>query len=247
MKPTGKTSRAVLLTGAGFSKDPWGRLATEICIQVFGHPALAGHPNVRELLKNNPNDYELALDETRKQSPASACALEKAIVAAFIGMDDTMRRAGPKPVGSKYWSHLIQAFMGMGWDKSIDTGFFFTTNQDLLVERTYFNGSRPRCDLILPGDPRPAKWQLGTSQPWFASPQGSTLHELMVELDPTIQSSFVGRFNYVKLHGSANWRSITGDGMLIMGGSKPVQIAAFPILQQFHNQFRSVLHAGTFA
>src|SRR6185436_2198755 len=51
---------------------------------------------------------------------------------------------------------------------------------------------------------------------------------------------------YFKLHGSSNWKLETGDTVMIMGSAKAAAIPRFPVLQWYHDEFRTRLsQSGT--
>lgn len=146
----------VLLTGAGFTKNFGGPLARDLWGLIFNNPILDQAPNVRAaLLKNfdfesvysaimsgarppfETGDREVGWDDQRN-------ALGKAVNDAYeyIDMkvrDFSFRTDARYPVNIYKVQELISSFAG----DPKKPGFFFTLNQDLFVERHYYNGQRP--------------------------------------------------------------------------------------------------------
>src|SRR3990170_2919744 len=50
-----------------------------------------------------------------------------------------------------------------------------------------------------------------------------------------------GRFHYVKLHGSMNWRSSDGKDAMVIGMNKLEQIGNEPLLEWYYETFKQVL------
>src|SRR6185312_310750 len=82
--------RFVLLTGAGFSRNWGGRVATEIWEDVFSNPSVQQRPALRTLLLNVGN-FEQALTTVRAggiYDKDDWNAIEGAIYGAFHRMDN---------------------------------------------------------------------------------------------------------------------------------------------------------------
>jgi hypothetical protein len=123
--------------------------------------------------------------------------------------------------------------MGKFAGTSDKPGFFFTLNQDLFIERHYYNGPTP----TLPG--------INRRQSWFTGERTSSLAAEKVVLPDSADgiASSISGFNYVKLHGSSNWYTADQQTMVI-GHAKKDQIAAQPILAKYFDVFRSALAIG---
>jgi hypothetical protein len=119
-------------------------------------------------------------------------------------------------------------------------GFFFTLNQDLLVERACTD---------LGGQTNISAFGLRHQQ-WFTdranlAPSQSLNVQLPTENEcPKLiaRSKQGGSLAYVKLHGSINWKSSTGDDCLVIGDNKSAQIEREPLLRQYFNLFKKVLN-----
>jgi SIR2-like domain len=106
------------------------------------------------------------------------------------------------------------------------TGFVFSLNQDMLFERIY-GTIVIRDKLTTPG----IQW-LSPPPPFPTDPtKGSA---------PVLER----RFNLIKLHGSANWRTSDGSVTMVMGDHKTATIAASPLLAWYLDIFETVLCAG---
>ncbi len=231
----GDSSKRVLLVGAGFSRNWGGRLAIEVWQDVFGHAAVKSRPAVIELLRGEAS-FEAALEIVRTDGAFSAedrLALETAIADCFERMDRQF--CEPNAAVSIY---TINSFIGRFCPGPVGqpTGYVFSLNQDLLLERKF--GTQPDVQkLSIPG----IRWQ--QQPPPF--PAGAwPIPEAILD-DPRSNAPILNRhFNLIKLHGSMNWRSGDGSRSMIVGGGKPASIAREPLLAWYQEVFEAVLSAG---
>jgi len=114
-------------------------------------------------------------------------------------------------------------------------------NQDLLFERFYFNTGVVTQSLqrwngvITPG----VREQRYGSHPY--NPGKSRWAPL-----PESEFQVADRFQpYFKLHGSWRWDDGTGQGLMVMGGSKVAVINAHPVLKWYHTEFERRLRGDT--
>src|SRR5689334_16693282 len=84
----GKFNGRILLTGAGWSRNWGGRLASQLWEDLIGHPAIQENARLRELLQSEPS-FEVALAKVRETPFASQDQqiFEKVILDAFVSMD----------------------------------------------------------------------------------------------------------------------------------------------------------------
>ncbi len=112
----------------------------------------------------------------------------------------------------------------------------FSLNQDLLLEIHYtpFFGPPGKWSGVIapgmqwarpPGHAGPIDWTTVTWRPTPSPPHGL--------LQP-----------FYKLHGSSNWRTETGEQLLIMGDAKTGAIDRFPVLRGYHEEFPARLNEG---
>jgi hypothetical protein len=234
----------ILLTGAGFTKNFGGPLAKELWSIVFSHPILEGAPDVRNLLRQDFDfesvyndvmrgpDLTLIAGEGAPTWESQQQALRTAVSEAYEYIDEkvrtfSFRRDAPYPVNI----YMVQEFISKFAGASSSPGYFFTLNQDLFIERQYFNGVAP----ALPGIQR--------SSSWFTTNGTQSLKaERRILADSAAGIAFTDSpFFYVKLHGSSNW--YTGDQeTMVIGRPKHTQIAAQAILTAYFDAFRSVLN-----
>jgi len=125
----------VLLIGAGFSQNWGGLLATEVSGRIMAHQAVQARPRLRELLLHEAS-FEDALEKVRTglYEEADAVAMETAIKAAFDSMDEGYKNPAPPVLSATindFIAHFCPGPVGIG------TGYVFSLNQDLLLERIY--------------------------------------------------------------------------------------------------------------
>jgi hypothetical protein len=227
-------SKRVLLIGAGFSRNWGGLLVSDLTGRIMAHSAVAARPRLRPLLMAEPS-FEDALEKTRTglYEAADAAAMETAISVAFDSMDEAYKNPQP-PVLNATVNDFIGRFcpgpVGIG------TGYVFSLNQDLLLERIY-GTIVTRQKLVLPG----ATWQTAP----HSSPMGAWDIPLASPVDPAVtEPQLLKNFNLVKLHGSINWRTTDGSSAIVMGRRKPLTIAKSPLIDWYHRVFERILASG---
>jgi hypothetical protein len=179
--------------------------------------------------------FEDALEKTRTGlcEAADAEAMETAIKAAFESMDEGYKNPAPPVLGE-----TINDFIGRfcPGPVGIGTGYVFSLNQDLLLERIY-GTIVTRQKLVIPG----ITWQ--EPPPYF--PAGAWPIPLASPVDPaTNEPQLLGNFNHIKLHGSINWRAGDGSSSIVMGRRKQLTIARSPLIGWYHRVFERILSSG---
>lgn len=213
-------ARRILLTGAGFSKNWGGYLAREVWELLLGHVAIRSDPRLRASLLEAPENFERALTAVRNSYPEGAATFENALLDVFFDQDESQC--------GDYFSFnegRFHRFLDAFRDPN-GTARLFTLNQDLFMER--------RCCLagavVSPG--------VGEAHfdDWKAALDGR--QGIRISASPKVALAS-GRLNYLKLHGSFNWRSESGDSLLVVGGDKGDQIARrYPLFAQYLSTFQ---------
>lgn len=233
-------NKFVLLTGAGFTHDFGGFLANEMWAVIFNNPEVGKYPRLKELLQSD-FDYEsiyYKVVDGHDFDDEAKNALTDVIFSAYKKMDDKIRSyyslGNSQPVNIPGVVKFIDRFSGLAQNtgKNNTKGFFFTLNQDLLVER-YFRDS--------------GLTTLYVNQPTVAIHQDKVFDEKTCsvvlspsELDKTNPLSS-SKFFYVKLHGSMNWYSSNGKRRLVIGRNKSQQISDEPVLKRYFELFERAL------
>ncbi len=199
----GSFSKLTLLTGAGWTQNWGGRLGSEIWQDLMGHQSIQGDECLRELLLNETS-FETALAMTQ-QAPFTAAhreAFECALLDTFIAMDREIARPDHSP-----WIniHKVRDLLFRFWEnrnQNVNTGYLFTLNQDLWLERNLSNQPAYSVGaLSLPGLERRSNQQI------FTAHIGHYSDQLVMKANenPANDSRLTGQFNVIKLHGSFNW------------------------------------------
>ena len=244
----GSHDRKVLLTGAGFSRNWGGYTAADMWSRIKGDSEVQENHELQDLLTSE-SSFELALAKARDGNVSTDAAekLEAATLRAFQSLDRQLvgaPRSGPNSINIYcVQKFLFRLFSPPETRGSIDTGYFFTLNQDLWPERFLFNEYVHHAKApILPGVSPEA------GQQFFNTNCPEEYTNLLVEIDPNAaEPSFKGhrgQFNLVKLHGSFNWRVSNGSPAMVIGDKKATQISNLPLLPHYHEAFTEVLHAG---
>jgi hypothetical protein len=221
----------LLLTGAGFSKNWGGLLASEVFNDLLSASEL--DQTTRDMLykANEPRGggFEAVLARLQGATDAANVKRCETLTSVLAGIFNMM--------GGAYMQRQFQfaAIPDTRYSLTPFLGRFdtiFTLNQDTLIEQKYLPGL-PTRRAHLPGLKfmNPSA-MTGAVQDKFAmmEPNPSDF-----QLSPSIQP-------YIKLHGSVNWmESNTGQRLLIMGGAKTALIGRFPLLKWYQDEFREAL------
>jgi hypothetical protein len=237
----GDFSRRALLTGAGWSRNWGGKLATEVWQDLIGNRSVRSNSRLRELLLREPS-FEQALGQALRDpfTDVDRQTLQQALHDVFVAMDrEISRRDHDSWINIYKVQELVYGFW-RGNALRVDTGFIFTLNQDLWPERHLFNE-------LTHGAPRPTLPGLSgrQNQQFFTSVMDIGSRDLTMEpVNTPSATPLRGSFNLVKLHGSFNWRTAGAEHMMVVGTEKTAQIAARPLLSWYSEIFKSVLAAG---
>jgi hypothetical protein len=219
-----------LLTGAGFSRNWGGWLATEAFEYLLGAPEIDDY--LRNILwgaKLRSEGFEGALSIVQdayasNKSDETKQHLDR-LTHAVIGMFNAMQAAFNK-LDYRESELRLQRFLS-----KFDA--IFTLNQDTFLETLY-------------AGPRWSERWYGSYLPYMklieepAQPYTFTLHYPMTQ-----DSAFITRENdqpIYKLHGSYNWFAEPhGERLLVMGGNKTATIGMFQVLARYQDEFQAML------
>ncbi len=231
----------ILLTGAGFTHNFGAPLAADVWNLVFNHRAVQGAERVRELLLHDQNfeDVYNTVITGETFTPEDRTAVRAAVSEAFDRIDEIVRdwvftTNAARPVNIYGVQRLIARFAGTPGR----TGLYFTLDQDLFLERQYYNGERPS----VAGIQHHPDWFSSSFSQRRLDPE----HHRVLPLDaPNVGALLAAhRFLYVKLHGSSNWFSSDGKQRMVIGRAKRGQIASEPLLATYWQLFEQALTSG---
>lgn len=219
-------TKRILLLGSGFSRNWGGWLAGEFTEYLLGQRELNQHCRGL-LIEHRALGFEGALEALQKfgANEPMRTSFERALKNAFDQMNAAFR-ATPDWNFSNDVEFLVSGFL---------TRFdaIFTLNQDALLETQYlFNSPELLSDGRINGCVLPGMKRTSLLDPFDRA--GSWVPD---GTEPTLQPKMQP---YIKLHGSTNWRSATGD-LLVMGGNKTSAIAQEPILRWGMKAFDDLL------
>ncbi len=233
---TSKDKKAILLTGAGFNKDFGGYLSKDIWSLVFNHNEIHKHPKIKNKLRGEFNFEKLyyeILDGDFSHDEKNAIKI--AIREAYRRLDDSLIDYGFTE-RAKYIYELTK-FIERFSAKFGESGYFFTLNQDLFVER-YFSGSE--TELSLPGVDNKI-WTIG-KKPFSKEYSIAVPANFSRPAQDLLSSS---SFHYIKLHGSYNWNRTDDSEALVIGVQKePILAWYWELFQNEISQGRKLLCIG---
>lgn len=233
-------SQHILLTGAGFTHNFGAPLANHLWAIIFNHRKVQNSEKVRSVLLGN-SDFETVyhIITEGQYSEEEKQAIESAVFDGYLDIDATIRDfsfhvGAPYQVNIYQVQKMIDAFTGT----KQEPGFIFTLNQDLFLERKYFNGERP----ILPG--------INSNPKWFSSIFNETIldqdqiHGLPTAEEIESKSEVFlsnAKLYYLKLHGSCNWTSSIRQRQMVIGRAKVAQIKEEPLLSWYFDIFKEAV------
>ncbi|MCZ6679424.1 MAG: SIR2 family protein [Candidatus Poribacteria bacterium] len=234
----GTFGKHTLLTGAGFSRNWGGYTAPEMMQQILNYLEENEEARVFWL---DVTSFEEGLARARVGEVSSGALqhIEGAILKTFKSLDRQLQGTnGP-------WFHGVEKLLSQFYWRTppgveVDTGYLFTLNQDLLIERRFINADMLHArDPSLPGvKPKP-------SARFFSSNTPTDLEAVVATLEGDLNIIRLKKsFNYIKLHGSFNWRDETGAESMVLGDGKAKQIVELPLLSWYYEVFKSVLFSG---
>lgn len=221
----------ILLTGAGFSYNWGGPLASEVFSQLLADRGI--DDPTRDRLFAAPGGFEQVLADlqlsTNPDDKKRHDALISSVVGVFNGMNNTFMYTKFEFEDPPQVPYSMQSFLSR-------FHALFTLNQDALIDQHYapvVGGPMNWGRLHLPGlKHMPGFTPSGARQDKFA----------MMEPNPSDFTMPTTVQPYVKLHGSVNWVEFShGQWVLIMGGQKAVSIGRYPLLTWYHEEFRKML------
>jgi hypothetical protein len=226
----------ILLTGAGFSYNWGGFLASEAFEYLLS--ITEGDDDLRTLLWNDQQRHfqfedtlsRLQQDHEKNWSPQieqNLWNLYSAIQRMFgdmaLAFNETSFEPPTLPV-----TNFLARFDAI-----------FTLNQDTLLEAHYLGVNQSSFEIR----PHFVPKLVAAHRPGIVSTNEATSYGLMGKIDlskpddPDKFSVIPGLQPYFKLHGSIDIKGGEREMMLILGGDKATNIAKHPLLMFYHAQF----------
>ncbi|MFC1647721.1 SIR2 family protein [Patescibacteria group bacterium] len=235
-----KISKNILLTGAGFTKNFGGSLATEMWSNIFNCPNLNSSTKVKNLLRNNfdfEEVYWLVMTSSEYTNEDKE-ALQKSIHSAYKGMEQTFINYsinGYRDYGVDF--NRVMKFFSLFNGKNGDTGIHFTLNQDLFCERT----KRDVPFALVGKNFKDYREQIESKKIDYNIPFPSPSQEWIEEFKSKHLDSYHNDHAYIKLHGSFGWISADGSNQMVLGRNKKEDIEKEPILKFYYEIFNNAI------
>ncbi|MBU0967893.1 MAG: SIR2 family protein [Proteobacteria bacterium] len=232
-------SNNILLTGAGFTKNFGGFLATEMWEKIFNCSEVQKSPDLVDILRND-FDYESVYHKifAGDYSNDVKDAINSAMLQAYRKLDK---------IGQDYISTTDESKLNIlnGAKKIIDLlsqnnqkTFFFTLNQDLFIERLISGITppiiTPMMERFFPPNSNESKQPLDNNN--------FKIVPTKAKIDSNKEKIFnITNTYYIKLHGSFGWKSSDGSSKMVIGRNKITQIANEPLLLWYFDVFKEEL------
>jgi len=225
----------ILLTGAGFTYNWGGPLASEMFNRLLACDELDRHSRDLLIASRKTGGFEDALTTLQDALASEPNDVNKrrvaALTSALYGEFNQMTQG--------FWNTQFEFQNDMAYlvrSYLIRFNAIFTLNQDTLLEQHYLDDN-----IALGSTMRWTGWQIpGTKRfgppPHIYDPRQAKIEKLTPDpaafrLDPRSQP-------YFKLHGSITFVIDEFSGlMLVMGGQKRKSIAEQPLLAWYHQEF----------
>ncbi|ARU41660.1 hypothetical protein CCB80_11110 [Armatimonadetes bacterium Uphvl-Ar1] len=236
-QPSGRTA----LLGAGFSKNFGGFLASEMTSKVFFEPGIKSNKLFADALREKYN-YENALAQIRKEGNIEQVRqFEEAVANVYRKQNEQLCKPNLNRFDYKSFYNLQKFFDRLFRstfhnDKNRSSNLF-TLNQDSFLEFVIQNANGP-TSYGIPGIKQESwHFQNGGGQ---LRPDQQLNKKILVEdsIDAVDKINWAhGTINYIKLHGSAEWKNEAGD-LLVVGGDKQAFLSKSPLLTAYQTAFK---------
>lgn len=242
-----KAKRQVMLTGAGFTHNFGGPLASGMWSQIFNSTRLRLHKRILESLRNDEGfDFESVYDQVMNGdfTDSEKTGFGSAIQQAYEDLDSMLRNSqfgpgSPHPIHLTGLQEFIARFAGSTGEPP---GFIFTLNQDLFLERYQYNPvnvPKPTTPGVRP--PKDVRWFSTEFRQRVDNSNVATLLDPKETVDQVKDDIQKARWCYLKLHGSYGWRRPDGTVPFVIGRDKLNAIFADPLLKLYFEIFEEVL------
>lgn len=220
----------VTLLGAGFSKNYGLPLASDIGHRAASFLASEGEEGYAKQILSGAN-YEVLVGKLRDEDADGYRKVRRAALRALESMDTELCcELGIHRPEKQFKYEDCRALL----KQLALLGPIFTTNQDLLIERTYTDGNARPMHLSRPGV-REIDGSRVLSSSGCDSPLGDPSPSF--QPDAVTKLSVAESGAYVKLHGSLDWSQGNGSNMII-GLGKEWQLADNGILGEYLALFK---------
>lgn len=238
-------SEKVLLTGAGFTYNFGGFLANDIWSIIFNNRAVQSINSLRKrMLKSQEYDFESLYQEViAGKNNEEKKAMVEAVSKAYQLMDERIKHRGFKEKMSEIDSFSLDSIFSFikkfsTTSENNGSGYFFTLNQDLFVERLFEHNNELTLMPAMTSIVHKKRFSPTTS---YSLPDQEKLNEWLKMHADTYKNR--DRPMYIKLHGSYSWRYRDNEDndIMVIGGNKKKQIAKEPLLKYNFQLFEDCL------
>lgn len=229
----------VLLTGAGFTHNFGGYLASQFWEHIFNLPITYKNSSLQQILKAKSFNYDfekiysVLREKGGERFSLYMCALEQVYTEI-----DNLIQGSLNQHETEISLHDLRRWLGRFGGKKNQSGFIFTLNQDLFFER---HGGRT-SDLV-PGFPCAP-----TGSDCSSVQKKEKIQKLKLDKNITFEQvvAALSHLNIIKLHGSCNWiSSIDDSGAMALGLGKRSSIEEEPLFSIYLELFEKVLLSGS--
>lgn len=225
----------LLLTGAGFTKNFGGYLATEMWAQIFNTGWIQGSDSLRTVLLEDQNFervYSRILDDPSGTVDDKE-RIKRAVREAYRSLDNAVKTRGL--AGQPYTPHVMRLIDIFGGNSS-RKGLIFTLNQDLWLER------QAGCNCLGVDKFTPELCDRYNED--VRPEQFLTIRIEGAAERARVDSRNRGGYIYLKLHGSYAWKLPDSPDQMIIGTTKERMIRDHPLFSWYLEAFKWAIARG---
>ncbi|MFA4917383.1 MAG: SIR2 family protein [Syntrophales bacterium] len=239
-------SETVLLTGAGFTHNFGGFLAVDMWDEIHNHfqrynRSTENSRLLKEIKKNfNYEELYQTVERSSDFNPQEKEAFMNAVLSAYDTLDKIVcsYKSRIPNITAEVDTSKLRNFFQLLNGQGRNFGFFFTLNQDILIERYFSEGP---TGPVLPGiKANYARFNIGRYKSLDSTDYPTVMKDRELEKAKMTMKS-LGHLYYIKLHGSYDWRDEQNRARMIIGMHKADQIGADDILSWYFRLFEEVL------
>jgi len=236
----------LLLTGAGLSANFGAPIASGMSDLIFNNPLIKGNEKLEKLLSEN-FDYELIYQIVMDDSSFNIeekKTFSKAIREAYENLD---KKIITHPDLSQTYGDFFKKILFRFSTSSNGSGYIFTLNQDLLIERRFhFYPDLSLSSIELPivvSKMFNREWNSFLSQKDYIDiAEGLEFEKAKEEYEQKLKTNKI-KLSYIKLHGSQEWNvGKNNNSAMVIGHGKHDKIHSHPLLSYYWNIFKEQLN-----
>lgn len=233
-------TKKILLTGAGFTHNFGGPLASEVSCLIFN---AVSSKELRDILREN-FDYESIYQKVIQSQDYSIEVKHELSLAVSETYNKIDKLISNGFLSERMDKNRLIEFLRF-FDKNRNGGFIFSLNQDLFIENNINDHTFSTLPLSIALKSQRVAVNHNHENPLV--PQkfnfiigDKDIDETIAEFDKKFNKNESGIY-YIKMHGSQNWFRQNDEQIMIIGHGKSDRIKADKLLAWYFDTFKNQL------